>query len=423
LSEELADTACIERHTAGFESWREIVAQCTPEQAAEATGIAASEIRRLAHLYASTRPAAILTGMGVQYYRHGGATMRAIDALGVITGNIGIPGGGVSFDFSSRSSFDYRAWMGMEHVRESRSIPRPRLGAELRRLATSGTPIRSAWFTAANPVTQSPDSQGILKALESVEFKVTITPFDSDTARASDLVLPASTFLEKEDVRGTYWQPWVGFMNKVVEPLGESLSETEIFRLLGERMGICEQMSGDWVEASLSPVSDKGLNKEWLRENGGGRSPMVPVVPFEDGTFPSESGKFQFLTALPVIDRQVDPAFPYILLTPKAKGWHNSNLWKADHPTLPTAYIHPDSGKPDNRVLCIESRTGVLRVLLKHNADVCRGTVMVYQGSNVDLGGGVNVLTTDELTDLGDCACFGETRVRVVVDETTCGCR
>lgn len=423
ISEGMADTGYIERHTAGFEEWREIFHQWTAEQAAEVTGLPAAEIHRLAYLYATTRPAAILTGMGVQYYRHGGATMRAIDALGVITGNVGIRGGGVSFDFSSRSSFDYRGWMATENVRQHRLIPRPRLGAELRRLAATESPIRSAWFTAANPVTQSPDSKGILKALESVAFKVTITPFNSDTARASDLVLPACTFLEKEDVRGTYWQPWVGFMNKTVEPFGESLPETEIFRMLGERMGIGEQMSGDWVEASLSPVSGSGLDREWLRENGGGRSPLIPVVPFEEGKFPSESGKFQFQTTLPTIDRPIDPAFPYTLLTPKAKGWHNSNLWKSDHPTLPTAYIHPCSGKPDSRVLCIESKTGVLRVLLKHSVDVCPGVVMIYQGSNLDLGGGVNLLTSDDLSDLGDCACFGETRVRVVVDETTCGCR
>lgn len=423
LNEGLADSRFIAEHADGFDRYKALVEEWTPERAAEKCGLTAEAVTHLARLYATTKPAAILAGMGVQYYRHGGATMRAIDALGAITGNLGIAGGGVSFDFSSRSSFDYKSWMAAEQIKESRSIPRPQLAAGLRNLACSSSPIHSAWFIAANPVTQTPDSRGVLKALERIEFKVTVTPFDSDTARASDLILPACTFFEKEDVRGSYWQPRVGYMNKAVEPYGDSLPETEIFRRLAERMGLRNEMAGDWLDKALAPLTNAGVARNHLREQGGGRSPLVPVVPFEGGRFHTRSERFNFLGSLPEICDGNTPDFPYTLLTPKAKSWHNSSLWAKDHPTIPTTYVNPDSGEPDGIVVCIESPTGVLRVMIKHNADVRPGVVMIYQGSNVDLGGGVNILTTDMLSDLGDNACFGETRVRVVTNEQACGCR
>lgn len=426
IREGLADKGFISARTGGFEHYARLVSEWTAERAAAVCDVPVADIRRLARLYGETRPAAIIAGMGVQYYRHGAETMRAIDALGALTGNIGCAGGGVSFDFPSSTSLETKSWLAFDRVTASRSFSKPRLAEDIFNAQRSDAPVRSAWFIAANPVTQSPDSASVLKAFASIPFKVTVTPFDSDTARASDLVLPACTFLEKEDVRGSYWQPWVGYMNKAVEPLGESLSESEIFLRLAERMGSGDEMRGDWLAAAMSRLDDAGVDTVSLRKEGGMRSPLAPVIPYARGVFDNPGGKYRFLDAMPGMPEEADNdrggAVEYVLLTPKAKRWHNSNLWRADHPTLPTAYVNPGTGEPNEMVVCLESSTGRLRCLLRHKEEVRPGVIMIYQGSNLDLGGGVNLLTSAVSSYQGDCACYGETRVRVIRSEGSCGC-
>src|SRR5262249_33390488 len=140
----------------------------------------------------------ILVGWGMGRRRNGGAIVRALDALGAITGNIGIPGGGVSYSFRRRGAFDASFASGAA----ARTIVEPLFGPEV--LAVSDPPIRAVWITAANPVAMLPETETTAKALASRELVVVVDAFLTDTARLAHVVLPTVTLLEADDLLGAY---------------------------------------------------------------------------------------------------------------------------------------------------------------------------------------------------------------------------
>ncbi|MDI6872002.1 MAG: molybdopterin-dependent oxidoreductase [Bacillota bacterium] len=199
-------TEFVSGHTVGFPAYRERVMEWTPERAATVTGLSPEDIRRLAGLLSDRHPAAFILGWGLQRYRNGGATVRAIDALGAIAGSVGVPGGGVSY--AHRHWRELASLEGRELPQEVRSVRRACLGEDLEALQRSDRPVAVAVIARANPACQAPESRRVRAAPERVPFKVSIEHFLTDTAELADLVLPATTFLEEEDVYVSSWTYW-----------------------------------------------------------------------------------------------------------------------------------------------------------------------------------------------------------------------
>src|SRR5262245_62084723 len=158
------------------------------------------------------KPCAILVGWGMGRRRNGGAIVRALDALGAITGNIGTPGGGVSYSFRRRGAIDASFASGAA----ARTIVEPLFGPEV--LAVSDPPIRAVWITAANPVAMLPETETTAKALASRELVVVVDAFLTDTARLAHVVLPTVTLLEADDLLGAYGHHFLGVARPVVPP-------------------------------------------------------------------------------------------------------------------------------------------------------------------------------------------------------------
>ena len=142
-------------------------------------------------------PTTILVGWGMGRRLHGGAIVRALDALGAITGNVGIPGGQVSYYFQRR-----RGFASLVDGQPPRTIPEPLLGPELLRI--DDPPIRAVWITAGNPVAMLPDSLATKRGLQTRELVVVVDDWLSDTAEVADVVLPTTTLLEVDDLLGAY---------------------------------------------------------------------------------------------------------------------------------------------------------------------------------------------------------------------------
>src|SRR5450432_1610021 len=181
-----------------------------PDWCTEADVTASAAVEIAARLHEG--PCAILVGWGMARRQNGGAIVRALDALSAISGNLGIPGGGVSYYFKRRKTFD----LGFASTPPPRTVLEPLFGPAV--LGMRDPEIRAIWITAGNPATMLPDAAQVDKALRSREFVCVVDPWLTDTARAATLVLPTTTLLEDDDLLGAYGHHYVGASTPVVPP-------------------------------------------------------------------------------------------------------------------------------------------------------------------------------------------------------------
>src|SRR6185436_6279052 len=187
-------------HTASVEGW------CARAE------VSVAEADDLAQRLGPGKPTAILVGWGMGRKTVGGAIVRALDALGAISGNLGVPGGGVSFYFKRRGALDTSKSNG--NGGPPRHVLEPLLGRQI--LEAGDPPIRMVWVTAGNPVAMLPDAHTVKRALETRELTVVVDSFLTDTARAAHVVLPTTTMLEDDDLVGAYGHHWLNEVRPVV---------------------------------------------------------------------------------------------------------------------------------------------------------------------------------------------------------------
>src|SRR5262245_43194069 len=183
-----------------------------------------STARELARRLGPGKPCAILVGWGMGRRVNGAGIVRALDALGAISGNLGIPGGGVPFYFKRRAAFD-TSFLGARPA-PPRTVCEPLFGPDV--LAASDPPIRAVWVTAGNPVAMLPESDTTVRALRTRDFVVVVDSFLTDTARLAHPVLPTTTLLEADDILGSYGHHWLGVATPVVTPPAGGKSDLEI---------------------------------------------------------------------------------------------------------------------------------------------------------------------------------------------------
>ena len=200
------------------------------------------------------RPCSIQVGWGMGRRMNGSAIVRALDALGAVSGNLGIPGGGVSFYYKRRGAFD----TSFLKKAPPRTIPEPLLGAGI--LAAEAPPIRAVWVTAGNPVSMLPDSATVARALETRELVVVVDSFLTDTARRATVVLPTTTLVEDDDLLGAYGNHFIGASVPVVRPPGGVKTDLEIVQALARAI---DERTGEREEKISEKV--RGTAREWKR--------------------------------------------------------------------------------------------------------------------------------------------------------------
>ena len=231
IAEKLIDHDFVERYCSGYAQFKEMAAAYTPDRVAKITGIPAAQIRTLAKVYATVKPGTILIGYGVQRHSNGGNTIRAIDALAALTGNIGIPGGGANFaNFRVTRFIDHSFLDGADLAPQRRYYAKPRLATALGELRDP--PIEFAYISRGNPLTQVGDSNALHRAFAQIPFKMVAEHFMTDSAAAADLVLPCTNFLEEEDIYfNSMSHSYINYGPRLLEAPGECRSE---YSFLGE---------------------------------------------------------------------------------------------------------------------------------------------------------------------------------------------
>jgi len=334
----LADRAYLERATIGFDELeREVLPRFPPDIAAAITGVDAADIERLAQLYAEASKPFLRIGLGMSRNQHGADAVRAVAILPAMVGAYGKEGAGVL------SSCSYLYGLPTGRV----ALPVGTSGRRMLNQATPGRdllemqdpPVRGFFVTASNPAVTCPDSHSVRRALAADDlFVVVQAPTMSDTARYADIVLPAATYLETDDLYTAYGAYRVQYGAKAVEPPGEARSNAWVARALAERMGIDLPIFRESDQAIIrSLIEDatglvRGVDADEVLSGA-----PIKLSPPPIQRFATPSGRLEIAcsalfeagaTLLPdwqpgPSDRPSDPQFPLRLLT--APGFHLSH--------------------------------------------------------------------------------------------------
>ncbi len=449
VAEDLLDHDYIARYTLGFDQLKERLRDYPPQRVAQITGLAADDVVALARDYGTIKPAAIRLNYGMQRHAGGGMAMRTAACLPALVGAWRDPAGGALLSSSGTYPVDSAALERPDLIwNNPRMINMSTIGDAL--LETKDPPIRAIYVYNSNPVAVAPESVKVVSGFSRVDlFCVVHDVFLTDTADYADIVLPATTQLEHVDVHSSYGHLYVLANNPAIAPVGESKPNTEVFRLLAERMGFeepCFRESDEDIARHAFVVAHpraQGLDWETLKREGWQRL-NVPAqfAPFAEGNFPTPSGKCEFYSE--TLRRQgVDPLptytppresvasnpalgarFPLAMISPPARNALNSSF--ANLPTFlesektPHLEIHPDDalarGIASGDKVRVFNERGAL-VLAARVTDRARPGVVValsiwWRKLSPD-GTNANMVTGQALTDLGRAATFYDCLVEV----------
>jgi len=292
--EELLDREWLESNTA---RWRELLDSAhnmSPKRAAAITGIAVDRIEWLARTFANRRPAAIRCLIGPEHREHGRDIMKAIAILPAVTGAWRDAGGGMArstgiyFDTALRMPDDLP--------------PRPSHNmARLGEILNDGERVEALFVHNSNPAVVTPGQNSIITGLSRENlFTVVIEQFMTDTARYADFILPATTQIEHLDLMTAWGHLYLSLNLPAIEPRGEALPNTEIFRRLAVAMGLDAPGLTDGDEEMVRQLLDSdhewmaGITYERLETEGFARL-NVPALhrPYVDTTPDTDDGKLQ----------------------------------------------------------------------------------------------------------------------------------
>ncbi len=410
LESNLVDHDFIANHTLNFDTFTKTIERYEVRLISEKTGLDLSDIERLARLFWEGKPCAIVSGWGLQRNRYGAQVYRLLDALAAVSGNIGIAGGGVSHGFDEMRWFDTKVTLFQKAVR--REIPKPMTASGI--LSASDPPIKVGFVSGANPVCQCPNTIGVKKALESLELLVVIDMFMTDTALLADVVLPCTHFLQESDLVGSYWHNYVMPVNVAQDRLGDEKTDLEIFSMLARTMGFGKELPDDpdfFLDQMIAPLKKHGVTLSSLKQ-APYRPPDVEDVPFADKRFETASGKFEFIKEFKPVEARTSTMFPYHLLTPHPPDRTHSQIASPSTSGVPTVYLSDGLASSLN----IGNQSRVL-VSTPHGELLCRSTVVkgqrndiivLYEGIWETSGGSVNRLTSEQMSDHGECATFND---------------
>lgn len=301
VAEGLHDEDYIERYTTGFEQLRARLEEYAPDRVAVLTRVPEDTIIALARAYATTKPSAIRTLVGMDHRYNAAMAFRTIACLPALTGAWRDRGGGLAGMVGRymRNSVALDA-LTMPHLQdpEVRSINMLELGRALTDPALD-PPIRALIVFSSNPATIAPNQNKVLEGLARDDlFTVVHEQFMTDTARNADYVLPATTQAEQLDLMYSWGHLYLSLNQPAIAPQGEAVSNAELFRRLARALGMdhpeLQDSDEDMVRAALVQTHPylNGVTYETLVERGWAKL-QIPEDhrPFAEGGFPTPSGK------------------------------------------------------------------------------------------------------------------------------------
>ncbi len=428
----LQDQGFLTDHTVGFDDLKALLDGVSLQYISEVTEVPAETITHLAHVYAD-RPVSSIIGLGMQRYRNGGNTIRLIDALVAVSGNIGIPGGGANYaNRQVGQSFNYGV-LGMPSQKKSyRSFTMMQQAEGI--LSAIDPEIKMAIVTCGNPLTQIPDTNKAKAAFSALETVVVIDQYITDTALLADYVLPSAAVFEVEDVYySSMYHHYVNHGPKLVEPPGEAKPDSWIWAQLAKRLGFGEEFSHsreEFLEMGLSSLEEKGITLEKLRTEKFMELP-VDKIPWSDRSFKTPSSKFEFTSSktadgaiklsLPDETKWTNPElarkYPYSLLSIHPLRSNHSQHYQlfSQTPYVKVEIAESVAREKDLRngeQVRVWNDRGEIKGYISVLKNAHPGTINIDEGLSARFGGSVNQLTSSRVSDNG----LGSTLYDCLVD-------
>ena len=472
IKEGLQNQSFLDTYTIGFDKFKDYVLgledgiEKTPIWAEAITGVAKSTIEQVAREYATMQPAALMTGIAPGRTAFGEQYHRAAITLAAMTGNVGIHGGdaGARAWESLIGGYPYGVGLGaaMSYVRNPLDEYKPRhlrvpLGETYPRIhftkvadailkgKEGGYPsdYKMVFMVNTNYLNSFPNTNKIARALKSLEFVVIEEQFMTPTARYGDILLPTTTFVERDDIALGVGLAYCGFQRKLIEPLGECKSQVEIARELAPRLGIIDFDEKSQEErlqevAAQLGISDYDAFKQkgvhWIRRSEPYVAFKEQIEDLEKNPFPTPSGKIEIYSQriadignpmIPSVPKYIetwegvnDPLarkYPIQLLTNHSKRRGNAQFetvpWLREHIpqaiTMSVTDAH-DRGISDSDLVRVFNDRGETIVPGRVTERIMPGVAVLPAGAwydpdeiGIDRAGCANVLTKDEPSPAG----------------------
>ncbi len=448
----LEDNEFIAAHTVGIEELRERAREYSPEHVSSITGIPAETIVSLGERYARSKATFIRVNYGLQRHAGGGMAVRTIACLPALTGHWRRPGGGVQLSSSANFAFDKRALERPDFSPPVRTINMIRLGEALTspNAGVGGPPVRAMIVYNSNPAAVAPDRNPVLRGMAREDlFTVVLEHFQTDTADYADILLPATTQLEHWDIHLSYGHHYVTLNQPSIEPLGEALPNSEIFRRIAARMGLDHPSLRDddvtMIRQALASKSDKleGVTFETLVEKGWVRLNLpTPYLPFAKGEFLTPSGKCELYSPR-MAEMGLDPVpaftapyefpenvpalaarYPLTLISSPAHQFLNSTFVNIDSlrrgAREPECLLHPiDAERRGIGVgarVVVHNDRGAFTAVARVEETIRPGVVWapsIWWGKFAADGANANQTTSQRETDMGHGPVFYDNLVEV----------
>ncbi len=280
IEADLFDREFVDQWTLGFEELRERVRPYTPELTAELTWLTPQEIIQTAWTYATSKPALIQWGNALEHTPNGFQTCRALLCLMAVTGNLDVPGGNIMpemppvarlADFVKASLLPDKAQKMISRSRRLLPnfmvVPPPLVLEAIRN--QDPYPVRALYVQVSNPLVTYSGSPKTAEALKSLEFLAVADIFMTPTAALADVVLPAATAFEFDDI-GHYGlaHGWIAPRPRIVDPPGEAWPDIRILNALGQALGHGEHFWDDYRQALSEVLAPSGLTFAQFQEKG-----------------------------------------------------------------------------------------------------------------------------------------------------------
>jgi anaerobic selenocysteine-containing dehydrogenase len=366
----------------------------------------------LLNYYSARRPCATIIGAGLQRYKYGGENVRFINALALLSGNIGISGGGSYFHLHSLKNVNSQ-WTDVAKQFPRRSFRAPIVGKEI---ASADPPVRMIWVNGSNVVNQAPDIYETIDAFKSVEFKVVVDAFMTDTAKLADLFLPSTLMLEQEDIIGSYLHDFVHYVSSVIQPPDEAKNDFWIFTQVGKRLNpsldlpdlqTCLQNS---LDTTLLNISLDALQKQKFV-----RAVHRPI-PYFGLKFDHPDQKYRLPGKLHP-EPEAPEKYPLRLLSLVRQNAIHSQILPENQKSPPTVWVSPETLRhmdiDPKKPIYLVSPKGDMQVYLKEKEGLYLDTVLYRRGDWLSCGGGVNTIIEARVTDMGSGAAFYQQYVRL----------
>lgn len=442
IKNKLYDEKYIRLYVNGFEEYKSYILSLNIKDLSKECGVEIYTIEELVKLYCQ-RYSTILLGFGMQKYKNGGMTIRLIDALGAITGQIGFSGGGVNYankvypkilntDPYDSEKFSNNRYYYTNEISEF--IEKCNLGNTyykndifINHEDDKGDyelniPIKMAIITKSNLLNQLANINNLKRALSKVEFKVCFDMFITDTVKECDLFIPVTSQLESEDLLfSSMMNPYLVYNEKILEPQEKLMDEYYFFMEVAKRLKMSNYpivTKKEYLEKVIYPLKNinSDISLEYLKNN---YFTLHKDVAWSDKNFVNESGKFEIINCEEIKKFEANK-YKYIsklrLLTNHGRDSLSSQHFMDDD-GIAIAYINEKEAKRsninNNEIIYLKSENGQIKVKINIDKSIGDNIIMMFVGW-WERHGNPNFLTNSGISDIGGQITYNETFVEII---------